>query len=103
MEFLGFASPVYWLPHDLQDALAHFMILASFFHSLGIAINGNWRYSPALRVVGLSMHASVISVFVYSGAFSSASYTYAWIFAALMYGVVSAFKDLYNSLTVGEY
>jgi hypothetical protein len=91
-------SPIYWLDEVNQQSLAHFMILASLIHSTGVSVNGSWRFSPALRVLGLSMHSTVIALFVYEGNFSSASYTYGWILMALLYGVLSAIRDLYRSL-----
>lgn len=97
-QVLGFPSPIYWLDAVDQASLAHFMILASLIHSTGVSVNGRWRYSPALRILGLSMHTSVIGVFVVEGNFSSATYTYAWICLALLYGVLSALRDLYRSL-----
>ena len=101
MGALSYQSPIYWLPQEYQETLAHFMIIASCLHSTGVAVNGNWKFSPVLRILGLSMHASVMATFVLAGNFSSASYTYMWIFAALLYGVVSGMKDLFASLKPG--
>jgi hypothetical protein len=95
---LGYPSPIFWLSEVNQSSLAHFMILASLIHSTGVSVNGAWRFSPALRVLGLSMHSTVIGLFVYEGNFSSASYTYGWILMALLYGMLSAIRDLYRSL-----
>ncbi len=93
MDAFGFSSPIGWLPEIYQALLAHFMILASFTHAVGVSVNGRWAYSPVLRVLGLSMHAGVMATFIMNSNFSSAGYTYTWIFCALLYGVISAMKD----------
>lgn len=37
-----------------------FLTVSALVHGLGVKINGNWRWSPALRMVGMSGHLSVM-------------------------------------------
>ena len=93
-------SPINWIEVGgvrhiwIGEALA----LAAFVHALGIRINGQWRYSPALRLVGMTIHLGIFAGLALSGWGSSAFYTYAWISAALLTGVWSSARDLYRAL-----
>lgn len=43
------------------------VILASFIYLAGIIINGNWRWSALLRLVGATWHVVTLSAFAHGG------------------------------------
>jgi hypothetical protein len=43
------------------------LMLASGCYLAGILINGNWRWSPALRLVGALWHVTTMALFVVGG------------------------------------
>ena len=42
------------------------LMLASFIYLAGIRINGEWRHSPVLRMVGAGWNALTLGIFVWS-------------------------------------
>jgi hypothetical protein len=89
------SPPIAWLGYSTQAQLgiAQAMCIAAFIHALGIRINGHWRWSPVLRVIGMTTHVCVMGLLTYRGFGTSAGYTYTWITAAMAYGVFSAMRD----------
>ena len=53
-----YSEPLRWA--DLHNGQAlifgQIMSMAAFVHALGVRINGEWRWSPALRLVGMAFH-----------------------------------------------
>jgi hypothetical protein len=94
------ASPITWASPDIrvQHSLALALIGAALVHALGIRINGAWRCSPCLRLVGMAVHTGIFMFLWSRGATSSATYVYAWLVAALAAGTVNAAKDSWQSL-----
>lgn len=92
--------PIQWLglSHDGQLMLAQALTIAALIHALGIRINGHWQWSPALRLIGMGIHACIFAWIASKGAWSSAAYTYSWISAAMVYGAFSSARDLGFSL-----
>lgn len=43
------------------------LMLASGAYLAGIVINGNWRWSPALRLIGAGWHVATMALFVVGG------------------------------------
>lgn len=43
------------------------LMLASGAYLSGIVINGNWRWSPALRLIGAGWHVATMALFVAGG------------------------------------
>lgn len=62
--------------------VAQLMSLAGLVHIMGVKINGKWRWSPFIRLAGILVHVALLSHLVSSGieAFSTAGYTYGFIF-----------------------
>lgn len=96
----GHAAPIAWLgvSPSGQLMLAQIVTICALIHALGIRINGHWQYSPALRLVGMGVHAFVFVWLAVAGGGTSASYTYSWISAAMIYGAFSSARDLGFSL-----
>lgn len=69
--------------------------IASFVHALGVNINGKWRWSPVLRLIGMSAHAVMFAWLATRGIGQSAAYTYGCISLSLAYGAKSAWVDAY--------
>ena len=88
-------SPLAWAGLHNGHALAfgQAVSLAALVHALGVRINGRWRWSPALRLIGMSCHAVLFLWLACRGAGQSAGYTYGWISALLAYGAYSACID----------
>lgn len=53
-----------WITHYPAEWWARSIMGASTVYLLGIMVNGSWRWSPALRVVGATWHVIVLSAFV---------------------------------------
>jgi hypothetical protein len=54
----------YWITHYPAEWWARAIMAASTLYIVGILINGNWRWSPALRVIGAAGHVIIMSAFV---------------------------------------
>jgi hypothetical protein len=93
-------SPLRWtgLSETQQFEVGSLMMAAGVTHATGIYVNGSWRWSPALRVVGLSLHLVVISsIAIAAPVTSSAFYNYAAIAAMLAIGVMNALQDVQHA------
>lgn len=99
-ELTGQAAPIHWLglSSEGQLMLAQVMTVCALIHALGIRINGHWQYSPALRLIGMGVHACIFLWVALQGSGTSASYTYSWIASAMIYGAYSSARDLGFSL-----
>jgi hypothetical protein len=85
-----------WTGLDQREQLlmAQAMVLASLVHALGVRINGHWRWSPLLRVIGMSAHVTIMAWLAWTAALgSSATWTYSWVTGALAFGTVGAIRD----------
>jgi hypothetical protein len=60
-----------WVTQVHAEIWAASIMVASVLYLLGIYINGNWRWSPILRVVGASWHIITMGLFVAGAAYSS--------------------------------
>ena len=89
-------QPLLWAGLDNSDALmfGQAMSLSGLVHALGVRINGHWRWSPALRLVGMAGHAAAFAFLTIHGGDSTASYTYAWGVGMAVFGAWSAGRDL---------
>lgn len=98
------SQPLAWAGLDNAEALSlgQAMSLAGLVHALGIRINGNWRWSPALRVAGMSVHAASFLFLAWSGIGQTAGYTYSWGAGMALVGAWSAGRDMKRAYT-GEY
>lgn len=93
----GARDPIGWsgLGTAAQLTLAQALVYASFVHALGVKINGNWRWSPALRMAGMLVHVGIFAWLGFQAALgSSAGWTYLWISGAIGVGAYSAARDL---------
>ena len=59
-----------WVTAFHAEWWAGSIMLASGLYLLGIYINGNWRWSPLLRLIGASWHIATMGIFVYGAASS---------------------------------
>ena len=93
------ANPLAWSGLDGWEALlfGQMLTLAALAHSLGVRINGAWRWSPVLRLIGMAMHAALFGFLASHGAGTSAAYTYSWGFILLAYGATSAARDTFTA------
>ena len=47
-----------------------FLMVSALVHGAGVKINGRWRWSPALRLVGMTGHLSVVTALAVNSALS---------------------------------
>lgn len=59
-----------WVTSIDAELWASSIMLASFVYLLGIMINGEWRYSPVLRLIGAAWHVVTLTAFI-TGAMGS--------------------------------
>ena len=92
-------APLAWAGLDNAAALLFGQAVswAAFVHGLGVNVNGQWRWSPALRLVGMSCHALLFAWLASRGAGGTAVYTYGWISLLMAYGAYSAGVDTYRA------
>ena len=83
-EFIGQFPAEWW---------AGSIILASGTFLAGIIINGNWRWSVCLRLVGATWHVLTLSAFAHGGAAGGA------VGGALVLGLVAFADDLWAKFT----
>lgn len=97
-------NPLEWAGVSIGEALAFGCIMASFamVHSIGVHINGRWRWSPVLRLIGLLGHTLAFALLAYHGMGQTAAYTYAWGLALMLYGAWSAAVDTWDAMGGGE-
>lgn len=81
--------------HATQFAGA--VAVAALVHALGVHINGRWRWSPALRLVGMAAHACLFAWLAARGVGQSASYTYGCVAGLMAYGAKSAALDTWRA------
>ena len=95
-----YMEPLAWA--DLHNGQAmifgQVMSLAAFVHALGVRINGQWQWSPALRFVGMAMHTVMFAFLAVKGFGATGFYTYSWVTALLFMGAMSALKDTKRAL-----
>lgn len=98
-------NPIAWTGVDINGALAigQLMTLAALLHTLGVRINGEWRWSPVLRLAGMTCHALIFAFLAWQGAGTSAAYTYTWGVALLIYGASSAARDTFTAIRGAEW
>ena len=98
-------EPLAWAGMHNGTALmfGQVMSLAGFFHALGIRINGHWRWSPALRLAGMTCHAVMLSILAVSGADQTAGYTYGCATVLAMVGAWSAARDTARAMEAGKW
>jgi hypothetical protein len=104
----GLGSPLWWvgLDQNAQVLFALAMVFAGFIHAMGISINGSWRWSPLLRLIGMVTHATGVTYLVVAMIGSigpphglpSGLYTYTVTAGLFWYLSCKAFVDLQNSL-----
>jgi len=108
---LGLGNPLWWVGFDIdeQNAFALTLIFAGFLHSMGIAINGKWRWSPALRAMGMSIHAGATTYLIVSMLGSlgphgvpSGLYPYSVTAGIFWFLALKGCQDLYHSITLSR-
>jgi hypothetical protein len=94
------AEPLLWAGLHNGQALAfgQAMSLAAFIHALGVRINGQWRWSPTLRLAGMSAHTLMFAFLAIKGFWATGFYTYSWVTALLFMGALSALRDTKRAL-----
>ena len=95
-------EPLIWAGLHNGQALAfgQAMSLAAFVHALGVRINGEWQWSPALRLIGMIVHVALFAFLAWEGHGTTGGYTYGWITGLLGMGALSALKDTKRALGV---
>lgn len=53
-----------WITQYPAEWWAQSIMLASTLYIIGIIVNGNWRWSPVLRLIGAAGHVIILSAFV---------------------------------------
>lgn len=95
-----YSEPLRWA--DLHNGQAlifgQVMSMAAFVHALGVRINGEWRWSPALRLVGMAFHTLMFAFLAIKGFWATGFYTYSWVTALLFMGALSALRDTKRAL-----
>lgn len=58
----GGLDPLGWIDirNGVQEAIGMAFIIAGIIHATGVRINGRWAWSPLLRVIGMTVHASLV-------------------------------------------
>ncbi len=56
-------DPLGWIDtrDGVQEGVGMVFIIAGLVHAIGVRINGRWAWSPLLRVVGMTAHASLVT------------------------------------------
>ena len=93
-------EPLLWAGLHNGQALifGQIMSMAAFVHALGVRINGHWRWSPALRLLGMAFHTLMFAFLAVRGVGTTGAYTYTWITGLLLMGALSALKDTKRAL-----
>lgn len=93
-------EPLLWAGLHNGQALifGQIMSMAAFVHALGVRINGHWRWSPSLRLAGMSAHTLMFAFLAVRGVGTTGAYTYTWIIGLLLMGALSALKDTKRAL-----
>lgn len=77
-----------WITHYPAEWWAALIMIASTVYIVGIFINGHWRWSPVLRVIGSGAHVTIMAAFV-RGALD-ATYGDFFVLICLVMGVAHA-------------
>ena len=95
-------EPLLWAGLHNGQALifGQIMSMAAFVHALGVRINGEWRWSPSLRLAGMSAHTLMFAFLAVRDVGTTGAYTYTWITGLLLMGALSALKDTKRALGV---
>jgi hypothetical protein len=90
-----YSNPLQWAGMTQEDALAFALTISAFAmtHAVGVRINGSWRWSPILRLIGMTGHAAMFGFLAVAGAGQTASYVYGWGLGLMIYGASSAARD----------
>ena len=98
-------EPLLWAGLHNGQALifGQIMSMAAFVHALGVRINGEWRWSPSLRLAGMSAHTLMFAFLAVRGVGTTGAYTYTWITGLLLMGALSALKDTKRALGGGTW
>lgn len=98
-------NPLEWADLDLVGALAfgQAMTIAALVHAAGVSINGSWRWSPVLRLIGMALHAGLFGYLAAHGSGGTAVYTYSWGFLMMAYGAASAARDVITAARGAEW
>ncbi len=93
-------EPLLWADLHNHEALlfGQAMSVAAFVHALGVRINGTWKWSPMLRLLGMVAHTLMFAFLAFKGFGQTAGYTYGWITGLLLMGALSALKDTKRAL-----
>lgn len=89
----------------IEASIYGYLVLAAgVIHAAGTWINGSWRWSPALRVLGMTQHAMAVGVLCYEGisSGSSAGFAYGALLLLLVGVIYSEIEDLRFALQVGK-
>ena len=94
-----------WVVSIPAEAWAISIMLASVTHILGIIVNGNWRWSPALRVAGVTWQILTLGAFtigsgaaVYGDSFALGCLVFALVHGLFLYWNLG---DLWRAIKVG--
>jgi len=107
---LAGGSPLYWVgwsPEAQADAMLA-ILAAAVLHVVGINVNGAWRWSPLLRLIGIATHALAVTYLCAAilrqptGAYGlpSGFVTYSFVSLLLWSLAVGAYRDLLRSLAI---
>lgn len=93
-------EPLLWADLYNHEALlfGQAISIAALIHALGVRINGQWRWSPMLRLLGMVAHTLMFAFLAFKGFGQTAGYTYGWIIGLLGMGALSALKDTKRAL-----
>lgn len=96
-------NPFYWAAWP-SHTVAGLFLASAVLHGLGVWINGAWRWSPVLRLIGMSAHASVILLLLLSSLdrWSSATPNYAFILFLFSVAWLASFRDTMRAVRGDE-
>lgn len=91
-----------WVPGSSWNVPALFMA-GSLVHGAGVKINGRWRWSPVLRLIGISLHTLIIGALVLAAMplWSSAAPNYAFVLFLFIVAMTAAARDAIRAIRGG--
>lgn len=97
-------TPLWWagLGRVESTSFGLLMLGAALLWSIGININGRWRFSPLLRLISMFVSFCLFASLAKAGFGGTAGYVYGWITFALAYAVRSAFVDTKRALGASD-
>ena len=97
-------TPLWWAGLGRVESASSGLLMlgAALLWSIGININGRWRFSPLLRLVAMITSFCLFASLMWAGVGGTAGYVYGWITAALAYAVRSAFVDTKRALGASD-